>query len=168
MKILKYVAVAAGVAALVIGGTAAASAGTGAVWPAQPAPSCALQLTKSVNNPRPILGHTVTYTIRVAVKCNIDVIVTVDDSLPRSLAQVPPGEQLRWQFTAPAGQQVTRVFTVGASPPGADDCNTKITNTASAAAQLPGGEGAVAFTTASAAIVTACAPSLPATGKRLA
>jgi hypothetical protein len=168
MKTLKYVAVAAGVATLLIGGAAAASAGSGGVRPAQAAPSCDLKLTKSVNNPRPILGHTVTYTIRVVVKCNFDVIVTVDDSLPRSLAQVPPGEQLRWQFTAPAGQQVTRAFTVGASPPGADDCNTRITNTASAAAQVPGGEGAVAFTTASASIVTACVPSLPATGKRVA
>ncbi|MBJ7600047.1 hypothetical protein [Candidatus Nephthysia bennettiae] len=168
MKTLKYVVVAVGVATLLIGGTAAASAGSAGVRPAQAAPSCGLQLTKSVNNPRPILGHTVTYTIRMVVKCNIDVIVTVDDSLPRSLAQVPPGEQLRWQLTAPAGQQVTRVFTVGASPPGADGCNVKITNTASAAAQLPGGEGAVAFATASVAIVTACVPSLPATGKRVA
>jgi hypothetical protein len=56
---------------------------------------------------------------------------------------------------------------VGASLSSADGCNVRFTNTASAVAQVPQGEGAVAFTTASVSLTSRCAtPLLPATGRR--
>ncbi len=165
MKVFKYLPIAAGVAGFLLMGSVAAFSGASGVRAAAPAPSCDLQLNKTASNSRPLLGSTVTFTLRVSVKCNVGVVVTVADTLPPELAQVPPGEQLRWQFSAPAEQLVTKVFTVGASPPGADACNARITNNVSAAAQLPGGEGAIAFTTASATLTTACTPALPATGE---
>jgi hypothetical protein len=79
----------------------------------------------------------------------------------------PPDEQLRFQFNAPGDRQVARVFTVGDIVPGADDCGAQFTSTASAAAQVPNGEGAVAFKTASVTLTSRCVtPGLPATGRQ--
>jgi hypothetical protein len=139
---------------------------------AQPAaPSCDLGLTDVVSNAHPILGHSVTFTLTATVRCNVDAQVVVDDPLPAGLAQDPPGEANKFQFSAPANRQVTRVFTIGTSVPAPDGCGVHVTNTASAFAKLPQGEGALAAANAPAALTTTCVsgtapttPLLPATG----
>jgi hypothetical protein len=119
------------------------------------------------NAARPLLGSAVRFTVTATVRCNFDAVVTVDAPLPPGLAKDPPDEQLRFQFNAPRDRQVARVFTVGDIVPGADDCGAHFTSTAWAAAQVPNGEGAVAFKTAAVTLTSRCVtPGLPATGRQ--
>jgi hypothetical protein len=160
MKTLGLLAAAAAVASLTLVAAAPALA-------APPAPACDLRLTNVVNDAHPLLGSAVRFTVTATVRCNFDAVVTVDDPLPPGLAKDPPDEQLRFQFNAPRDRQVTRAFTVGDIVPGADDCGAHFTSTASAAAQVPNGEGAVAFKTASVTLTSRCmTPGLPATGRQ--
>jgi hypothetical protein len=120
-----------------------------------------------VSSAQPLLGSDIKFTLTATARCNVDAVIRVDDPQTPGLAQNPPGEPLRFQFSVPHDTQVTRLFTVGMTVPGVDDCHARFTNTASAAAQLPQGEGALAFTTASVALTTRCVtPGLPATGRR--
>jgi hypothetical protein len=160
MKTLGLLAAAAAVATLTLSAAVPAHA-------APPPRACDLRLGKTVDDVHPPLSSHVKFTLTTTAQCNFDAVVTVTDSLPAGLAQDPPGEPLRFSFDVPSGQRVTRTFTVGAFLPGVDRCGSTFTNTASAVAQVPQGEGAVAFTTASAALTSRCAaPLLPATGQR--
>lgn len=163
MKTFGLVAAAAAVASLAL----AAALPALPALAAPPPPNCDLQLTNAVNDTNPPLGSHLKLTLTTSVQCNFDAVITVTETLDKGLAQDPPGEPLVFTFDAPSGQRVTRTFTVGAFLPGVDGCGVHETNTASAAAQVPHGEGAVAFTTATNRLTSRCAtPLLPATGRR--
>jgi hypothetical protein len=89
-KVLAYVTAAIAVAGFATAGVAPALA-------AAPPPSCDLRLGKTVSNAHPVLGHSVTFTLRVFAKCVPGSVVTVGDTLPPGLAQDPPGEALSFR-----------------------------------------------------------------------
>jgi hypothetical protein len=160
MKTLGLLAAAAAVVGVALAAAIPALA-------AAPPPNCDLRLTNAVNDTNPPLSSHLKLTLTASVQCNFDAVVTVTETLDKGLAQDPAGEPLVFTFNAPSGQRVTRTFTVGAFLPGVDGCGVHETNTASAAAQVPQGEGAVAFTTATNRLTSRCsAPLLPATGQR--